>query len=101
MLLKKYAGTPSEIPAYFCVFLFISVVIYEQKCQKSDQSDDLHRKSGYRNMFLSDNDQGEENNKCNTHDNISYGTTIHYQSLLSFQSAESHTLCQTFLYHDI
>ena len=52
-------------------------------------------------MSLTNDDHSKENNKCNTHDNISYCTTIHCQSLLTFQSAESHTLCQTFLYHDV
>ena len=93
---------PESVLRFQHILFYLYLWLYtNKKCQKSDQSDDLHRKSGYRNMSLTNDDHSKENNKCNTHDNISYCTTIHCQSLLTFQSAESHTLCQTFLYHDV
>ena len=50
------------------------MVIDKQQGQQTDQSDQLHAKSGCDDILLSDNNQRKTNNKDNNHNYISYDT---------------------------
>lgn len=66
----------------FSNLLFIFIVVNKQECQQAYQSCQFHNQSRHADIFLSYHDQGEADNKNNSHDQSS-NLFLHFCLLLS------------------